>query len=100
MPSNKAKRSNAKMPPLTQPLVCESLESLLDRILAEYIRVSLVPSGRILGSPRLVNDVETIHVKALCHFQDGCPLNFSDFISTAPDISFADAYKWWTLTRI
>jgi hypothetical protein len=83
-----------------------SLEALLETILVEYLQVNTVPSGRMVGGPEIVNkDTSKIYVTPLCHYENGCPLNLSEFIKTATSrgtkkLTRDEAFQWWARTRL
>ena len=79
----------------------QNLDLLLDRILAEYIQVSTVPSGKLLSGPVITNEgQESIRFKPMCHYQAGCPQNFADFFATPCGMKSATAFAWWSRSRL
>ena len=79
--------------------------SLLDIIISEYIQVATVPSGKVESGIEIHSEAnESIRLRALCHYEAGCPQNFADFLRSAvesgysikPNITFA----WWCRSRL
>lgn len=82
-----------------------SLESLLDKIIAEYMQTTMVPGGKIEIHPQATSEgYESIGLRSLCHFQKDCPQNFSDFMSSATTSGHAMephiAFPWWARSRL
>lgn len=93
---------------IEEPLAIDNVEALMDVMLAEYIQVNTVPTGRISGGPsaETLHDgtSQRIHLAALCHFEHGCPLNLTHFIETATGQQSKPArqvgLEWWARTRL
>lgn len=82
-----------------------SFESLLDNIIAEYMQTTLVPGGKVESSPQATSEgYESICLRAICHFEEDCPQNFSDFMSSATASGHAMepciAFPWWARSRL
>lgn len=87
----------------TAPLQIDNVETFLDAILAEYIQVNTVPTGRMCGKADVLgNETQRIELVPLCHFESGCPQNLSNFIETATGKfqSRLVAFEWWARTRL
>ncbi|KAL3895736.1 MAG: hypothetical protein SGARI_007358, partial [Bacillariaceae sp.] len=99
--SKTAKSGNAAT---AKTFAIDSMESLLDRILSEYIQVNTVPSGAAKTPfPKSKNDT-TLHIRPLCHWERGCPQNLSqflgDFMVDDNDDVPSIAYAWWGRSRL
>ena len=87
-------------------LSIETFESLLlDRIISEYIQVTLVPSGKIESGPEITSEgYESLHLTASCHFDTGCPQNFGEFLVLATESGHpmkpSIAFVWWCRSRL
>mmetsp|Transcript_16242 Transcript_16242/g.23920 ORF Transcript_16242/g.23920 Transcript_16242/m.23920 type:complete len:315 (-) Transcript_16242:91-1035(-) len=82
-----------------------TLEILLDNVMAEYMQVAMVPSGRIERRPTVDSDGnQLIVLRALCHYEEGCPRNYSEFIASAIEneqtIGRKEAFAWWARSRL
>lgn len=91
--SKAAKGSDAS----TKPLTIESLESLLDRILSEYIQVSTVPSGAVKFPVPKSKHETALHMTPLCHWERGCPQNLAQFQG---EMDATIACAWWARSRL
>ena len=82
-----------------------TFEFLLDTIIAEYMQTTIVPAGKVESGPQTTSEgYESICLKPLCHFQAGCPQNFSDFVSSATasghKMKPGTAFAWWARSRL
>ena len=83
-----------------------TFEALLENIIAEYMQVTLVPGGKLERGPvKDSNGNECITLRALCHFNEGCPRNFSEFLVSVMEngqqgIGRREAFAWWARSRL
>jgi len=100
------KKNKAKPREQKEEVNIETFGSLLlDTIISEYIQVTTVPSGKVQSGPEITSEgYESLRLNALCHFENGCPHNFGEFLVSAtesghpmkPNIAFA----WWCRSRL
>jgi len=83
----------------------DSLETLLDTILSEYIQICTVPAGKVQSEPvTSAEGCESLCLMSLRPFDQGCPRNLCDFITSATEgghqIEPETAFAWWARSRI
>lgn len=91
------------------PLKVESLEDLLVQIIANYQKVSTVPSGEILGNPYIdqknSGTGDILHLHPTCAYENGYPTNFGKFHSDSDNhkkhsMTEGKAFAWFARSRL